>query len=613
MDNLLKFFVSFFFVLGSFVPVKAIEGKLTAQLSKQKVGVGEQFQIVFSLNGRGDNFKAPSFSEFNFLGGPSQSTSMQIINGSMSQSVSFTYYLSGKKEGYYTIGSASIICEGKKVESAPLKIEVVKGNPNQQQQGGMGSQRSQRGNSHTGGQVTEKELADNIFMRTNISKTKVYQGEQVLVTYKLYRRLDVMQYQVNDMPKYNGFWKEDVKTDNQNYSENIDGIQYAVTEIKRSILIPQRSGSLEIDPLDITCLVRIKGRKQNSIFDDFFGFGGYQDINFNVKGKSTKIEVLPLPSNKPSYFDGAVGNFSLSAKADKNKLKSNEAVSLKLTISGKGNIKLVDPFELKLPNEIETYEPKTLDNISITSSGISGSRTFEYLLIPRHSGQYSIPSVNFSYFDTETKTYKTLSTNPIDIDVDKGSDDEKESANIVSNAAKEDVVAIGNDIRYIKSSTELKPQSTPFFNSALFYVLLILPIAGTLFFTLFKEKIIPSNTNAAEYKMKKAASIAQKHLSVAQQYLTNQKQDAFYNETLKAVNGYLNDRLRIPTSGLNKSSINEILAQKKIPAEVINQLLSIIDQCEFARFSPDGSQSAKENIYSETLAVIEKIENNLKA
>ncbi|MCC7050808.1 MAG: protein BatD, partial [Bacteroidia bacterium] len=419
-------------------------------------------QVTYTLNANGNGFKAPSFSDFQFLGGPSQSTSMQIINGNMSQSISYTYYLAGKAPGNYTLSSAGIAVNGKKIESNSLKIEVTKEQAaqNSPQQGR--NQGNNRNNSNGAESISEKELADNVFLKAVASKTATYQGEQIVVTYKLYRRIDVVQYQLKEMPKYNGFWKEDIKIDNQNYNESIDGIQYLVTDLKKIVLVPQRSGQLQVDPLDIDVLIRLKARRSNNFFDDFFGMSSFQNYNLPLKSKPLTINVKSLPDNAPEGFSGIVGNLSISGKLTKDKLNANESVSLKVTISGKGNLKLIEPFKLNLPEEIETYDPKVSDNIIVNAQGISGSKTFEYLLIPRGGGDFKIAPLSFGYFDAQSNAYKTISTEEFKLSV-KGQS--LASSNLAGPQIthKEDVKIKGNDIAYIKSEPGLIVKNNYFF------------------------------------------------------------------------------------------------------------------------------------------------------
>ena len=587
--------------------VMAQDAVLTASTSRTQVGVGEQFQISYSLNGSGGNFRAPEMRDFAVLSGPNQSSSMSFVNGNMSQSLSYSYIIAAQREGKFTIGPASIVVNGKTITSKSLTIEVVK-NPaaNQQGQGGQG-----RGQ--------EQGAADNneLFIRASVDKSKVYVGEQLLVTFKVYTRVNIVQNALTKAPVFNGFWSEDIVSTNQQATlrpEVLDGVQYQVAEIKKTILMPQRAGTLEITELVMDFVKRVQQKnRSNSFFDQFFG-GGYQDVRATARSKALKIEVLPLPTvGKPADFNGAVGDFGMESRlSNTNKtLKSNDATNLYITISGKGNLKLIDPFKLKLPPEIESYDAKINDKIGTSTAGVSGSRTFDYLLIPRHSGSYKIPPVSFSYFDVSKKSYVTLSTPEFPLEVVKGSANESE-ANTTVITAKEDVKILGNDIRYIKTKTVLKKAGTEFFGSTLFYFLLTLPFLLFILFLLLFKKYMDSMKDTVSQKSKKATKIARKRMEIANQHLQSNNYDAFYNELFKSINGYLSDKLNISIADLSKEKITENLKSRGVEEQAINLLITTLNKSEFARFAPVKSSAAMQTDYNDTLATITKIEEELK-
>ena len=458
--------------------------ELTVSASKTKLAVGEQFQITYSLNTSGNGFRHPSFNDFDVYSGPNQSTSMQIINGAMSQSVSYSFILAPRKEGTYTIIPASITVNGKKTESKSLTINVLKGGNNNQQQQNSGNQQRQSQQQKSG----TEELGNNLFIKASVDKSKVYVGEQLVVTYKVYTRVSIVDNGLTKAPVFNGFWSEDVFSPNKQatlHPEVIDGIQYQVAEIKKTILIPQHSGTLNIDAMEMDCVIRMSV-KSNNFFDQFFG-GGYRDSKVSIKSRTLQIEVMPLPEvGKPDGFSGAVGEFSIETKVNKNKLKTNDGVNYLLTLSGKGNIKFIEPIKLDLPKEFESFDPKMNDKISVSNTGISGSRTYDYLLIPRVAGNLEIPALHFSYFDPQKKEYIILKSAEIPIEVEQG---EGEKATVTNNSSisKEDVKMLGSDIRFIKSKTELERKGHFFFDSYLFYFLLILPLIGLVVFLLLKK------------------------------------------------------------------------------------------------------------------------------
>ncbi|MEK6616210.1 MAG: BatD family protein, partial [Bacteroidota bacterium] len=398
--NILKIFFFSFLTLGTGCILFA--QKFTASVNKNKIAVGEVFQLDFSINASGKSFSPPSFSDFTIYSGPNQSTSMQIINGSMSQSITLSYYLAAKKEGTFTIGSASITVGNNTLQSNAITIEVVKGGNTQQTQ-----TQSQGG---TQDKTSGKANSENLFAKTFVSKSKVYAGEQIVITHKVYTRMNLKGFQNVKFPSYNSFWAQEVgrNTQYEVTTENVNGVAYNVVEIKKAFLFAQRSGKIEIEPMEVECVVREKSGKRNDPFsqffgnDPFFGFDSYKDVLYTVKSNAVTMEVVPLPeANKPVDFPGAVGNFSMNATIDKDKVKANEGVTLKITISGKGNLKLIDAPKMNFPDEIERYDPKTNENISVSGSGVSGSKTFEYLIIPRYEGIYKIQPCSFNYFDAD--------------------------------------------------------------------------------------------------------------------------------------------------------------------------------------------------------------------
>ncbi|MES2592295.1 MAG: BatD family protein [Bacteroidota bacterium] len=582
--------------------------KLTAQASKSRVAVGESFQISFSLNSSGSNFKAPALNEFDVYSGPNQSTSMSYINGSMSQSITLSYIVAAKKEGKLTIGAASVNVNGTAIQSAPFTIEVVKSNASAQNQG----------NNNQGAQAPSaptENLSDNLFVKTIVSKTKAYQGEQITVTHKVYTRYQLRGFQDIKFPDYTGFWTQDVVNSQQIQvtNESIDGVTYQVGELKRTYLFAQRSGKLEIEPMVIECVVRKQSNKRpRDIFEQFFG-GGYEDATYSVKSKAAVIEIMPLPeTNKPSGFSGAVGDYAFKAQISKEKVKTNDAVNLVITLSGKGNIKLVDPLKVEFPEDFETYDPKIKENITAGATGVSGSKAFDYLIIPRHEGDYKIDQINFSYFDPEKKQYITLPSPEFNIHVDKGKEDPA-SASVFTPRSKEDVRILGNDIRYIKTNNiEFKPKDDYFFGSPLFYFSLIAPCFAFIGFLFVRRKNIEQNKDMVAVKSRKATKMAKKRLVLAEQYLKANNKEQFYVEIFKALYGYISDKLNIPVADLNKEHISEKLNKANVNTATVQQLISTLDNCEYARYAPSAVSGDLNGIYNSTVELITKIENEIR-
>ncbi len=578
---------------------------LTTTVSSTKVAVGEGFQVQFSLSGGGKNFKLPPMSEFEILEGPYQSSSTSITNNVVNQSSSLTYVIAAKKEGKLTLGPATILSNGKTIQSNSITIEVTKGAVS------SGNQ-----NNNTSGQAVTKpttsDLGDNIFVRTQVNKSKVYVGEVIDVTFKVYTRMEMQLRNITKLPSYDGFFVQNIKTNEQTKqtNETIDGITYVVGEIYKTYLIPQHTGKLTIDPFEIECVVRQKSkRKPRDIFEQMMGVG-YEEVLHPMKSTPVIIDVQALPeTGKPEGFSGAVGSYTYKAVMSKEKIKADEAVNLTLTLSGNGNIKLIEPTKVNLPEDFETYDAKTSENISVTRSGISGTKTFDYLFIPRHEGDYQIEPLNFSYFDPSKKEYITLPSPTFNLHVEKGTGT---SATVVGGTnAKEELKVLGNDIRYIKTSTVLKEKENFFFGSALFYTLLISPLICFILFLFIRRKNIEQNKDGIAVKSRMATKMARKRLSIATQHLKANNKELFYIEIFKSLYGYISDKLNIPVADLNKEHISETLKNRSVSEGTIEKLITTLDNCEFARYAPTSVSGDLNGIYNSTVELITKIENEI--
>jgi hypothetical protein len=576
--------------------------KLSASLGKNPVAVGEPFQITFSLDASGSGFQGPDLSNFDVLSGPNGAQSMQIINGNMSQSISYSYYISAKKEGHFTLGPAYINYGGKKIESNTVTVDVGKAS--------TGSKNQQPGTSTK----SERKGDENLFVKTFVSKSSVYQGEQVLIIYKVYAHLNLVNFKDAKIPSYTGFWSQDIPTP-QNYTvykEMLNGLQYMVVEFRKTFLFPQRSGTLEIDPIEIDCIVRQQSSRQQDPWS-FFG-PSQEDVVYKVKGVGTRIEVKPLPeSGKPAGFSGAVGQFSLKAKINKDKVKANEAINLNMSVTGKGNISLVDVPKIQTPPDIESYDPKPSENINVTAGGVEGAKSSEVVLIPRYAGSYSVAPIEFSYFDPEKKSYITLHSPEFKISVDK-SDGEPATVNgMMPSNKRKDVAVIGSDIRYIKTSgIDLHEKNKHFFGTAVFCTGFILPFLSFLIFVFVQRKRQNDNSNLLQLKMRKATGVARKRLKKAQDFASANQKGPFYQEVFHALYGYLSDRLCIPVSDLSKSSVTTELQKRGVSDQTTNDLLEVIDACELARYAPSASSSDLMGLYDRSILSITKLENEIQ-
>ncbi len=587
--------------------------------AKNVVRTGERFKIVYTLNAEGTDFKGPGLDDFRVLSGPnvSQSSGIQIINGKVSRSVEYTfsYILTATKDGIFTVPPARVNIDGKTFESNSLKIQVVRGSSPQQNQQG---QTTQPGGTKT----SEDDFEDDVFIKVIVDKKNPLQGEQIIVTYKVYYCINISAPEFTKEPAFRGFWVKNLLKDRQSYvqyTESYKGQQYHVAEVKKFALFPQKSGKLVIEQADAICQAQIKTKTQQSsrdpFFDNFFNdpfFNRYRTVEVGLQSNPLTINVRPLPTrNRPADFNGAVGNFDFTSSIDKTELKANEALNLKFTVSGTGNIELIDKINITFPPDFEVYDPKITKNITTTQNGISGRKYFEYLIIPRVPGEFKIGPVKFSYFNLKKKQYMTLSSPEFTINVTKG--DGLASNITYSGINQADIKYIGTDIRYIRTQPhQLSIKGTYFFGSILFYILLIAPVLLFILFTIIWKKELKKRSNIALMRNRKATKVAHKRLKTAQTFLKENKKDDFYVEVSQALWGYLSDKCSIPMANLSMETVNETLTKKEVKEEIIKQFIDTLNNCEFARFAPGENASTMENIYNEAVNMISLMESELK-
>jgi hypothetical protein len=577
------------------------------------VSVGEQFQLEYSVNANVSGFIAPDLRSFKILAGPStmSSTSVQIINGKASQnySLSYTYVLQAVKEGRFIVGPAEITFNKKKYNSNSLNIEVVKGKGNAQQNVNQGKNPANQNSQPASVEVDNS----NLFVTVQVDRKSLYQGECLVATIKVYTRYDIAGFEDMKFPSYSGFFAQDIETPNQVQfqQEKINGVTYQAGVIKKSILFPQRSGEITIDPYELTLVARIRTNKRpQSIFDDFFG-PSYQEVRKKLQSNPIKISVKPLPAGKPGSFDGAVGSFTMNASVDKKQVKANDAVTLKINISGTGNLKLLEAPKITFPSDFDSYDPKVTLNAKNSLTGSLGTKTFEYLMIPRNAGDFKIPSTEFSYFNTSTKQYSTLKTDEFVIHVAKGNEDR--NSTVVGGVAHEDIKYLGKDIRFIKvNNLVVLPKGDVFFGSLTFYLVYIFIFLLFIIILVVRHKYIKQNANIALMKNRKANKQAKKRLVTAAKYMKEDNRERFYDEIMKAFWGYLSDKLTIPVSELSKDSATLALSNKEIDPSIIKQLVELINICEYARYAPVGESSQPERLYNESIDVISKLEQKLR-
>ena len=531
---------------------------------------------------------------------------MQIINGAVSASLSYTFYLQPRNLGKYTIGSATIKYKGTPYKTDPITIQVEKGS--------SGSAAQQNNNQNSSGVSTE-EIAKNVFVRATADRLKAYMGEQVTVTYKLYSRLSIAsQMSISKLPQYPGFWAEEMETPN-NISfttETYQGKKYRVGVLKKVALFPTQTGELNVTPFELDVPVQVqKKRRSNNVFDDFFNdpfFGVGQTIDFTAKSNSLKIKVQPLPSaSVPDSFNGAVGEFSMDSQINKRSTKTNEPVTMKLTISGTGNISLLDMPKINLPAGFEQYEPKVNEQVN-RSGRISGKKTAEYLIVPRDAGKKEIPPVKFSYYDINKKSYVTLSTPAYSLNVEQGT-----SANSQEYAGKEDVKMLGEDIRYIKTDTESLHRTGGFIlNGFGFWAAVGFPFIIGFGLVVWKRREDKLAGNVQLMRYQRAQKVARLRLKKAKSLMDAGDHNAFYSEISLALFGYLEDKFHIPKSELSVDRASSELQKRGLESELIAEFERVANKCEFIRFAPKESETeAVAEMYDELSHVITEIEKSL--
>lgn len=586
-------------------------------ICKKQVSVGEQFQVSYELSGDGKDFRSPNFTNFEIVGGPfsSTSSSVQIINGSVSKTNTQTYsfHLRAIKEGKFTIPQASITVDKKRITSEPCEINVVASSNGSTTYSG-----SSTNNSTTQVGIGNKE----VFLEAVPNKKKVYLGEQVLLTYRLFYTIPISQVSVSKAPSYSGFWTKDITDNNGSLQQSSivrDGQQYYVSTIQEIVLFPQKTGELIVDPLDITCIAQIKQQRNRSQgydpFDDFFGdiLGtSYTNVRKDIKSQPFEIEVLPLPTaNKPSSFKGAVGQYTFTSKIDKSELNVNEAFTLTLTVSGKGNIELLELPKPVFPPDFEVYDPKITSSVKSNALGISGSKKAEYIIIPRVSGDFILEEIDFSYFNPTLGKYETLCSEEYLIKVNKteGSAGKTE----IYTPGQADIKYLGSDIQHINTSNStLNITGVYFFLSPAYIIIVCLMIIVFIAALIIYKRINKFNKNQVLVRNKQATKVAKKRLLSAHNFMKENNQNKFYEEFSQALWGYISDKLNIVRSQLSMETVKEMMLSKDINEDIVNEFIDLLHNCEFARFAPGDPSKKMDELYQKGIEIITKAERILK-
>ena len=573
------------------------------------VVVGDQFRLSYTVTTQKvKDFRAPSIKGFDVLMGPSRSqqSNTQIVNGNVTStsSITFTYILMANNAGEYTIPGASIVADGDQMVSNSVRIKVLP-----QDQGDSNSSSSSSTHSSSGTGVSNQDL----FITASASKTNVYEQEAFVLTYKIYTRESNLQLNNAKLPDFKGFHSQEIEmTTNARWTpEHYQGRNYYTTVYRQFVLFPQQSGKLYIDPAQFQMTVG-KPVQSDDPFDAFFNGGSNViEIKKSISTPKIAINVNPLPAGKPADFSGGVGEFNISSSINNKELKTNDAITIKLVISGTGNLKLISNPEIKFPDDFEVYDPKVDNQVRLTREGLTGNKVIEYLAIPRHAGTYKIPGVSFSYFDIRSKSYKTLKTEEYVINVEKGAGNADQ---VIANFTnKEDLKVLGEDIRYIKQNeVTLQPKGSFFYGSMTYWLFYIIPALAFIIFFIIYRKQAAENANVAKMRTKKANKVATKRMKLAGKLLSENNKDAFYDEVLKALWGYISDKLNIPVSRLSKDNIEEKLRNHGVNEELIKEFLNALNDCEFARFAPGDENQAMDKVYSSSIEVISKMENSIK-
>lgn len=578
----------------------------------KSVVLNQHFRLTYTVNTT--NAKEPQIAdmpEFDILSGPNISTqqSYSSVNGKMtsSASVTFTYILMPKSEGNFTIPPAKIEVKGEEYTSNSVDIKVLPADQSVASQQGNSNRRRQNN-------ITSTNIGDDdLFMRATLNKTKVYEQEAVLLTYKVYSAVNLTNLSF-PTPELKGFNIQEVELpqEKQFELEHYNGRNYNTIVWRQFVLFPQESGKLQIPSLDFEAVVAVQNRRSMDPFEMMFnGFAGYVDVKKMLKTKPLELEVEKLPFGKPADFSGGVGNFSISSTISDTNLKTNSEFTLKVTVKGAGNMRLLGNPQLELPVEFESYDPVIDNKFRLSANGFKGEKVYEYLITPKASGTYTIPAVHMSYFDTSTNTYKTVETKPFTVNVEK-SDAPLATTVVTSPVNKEKGKLLASDIRHIKYGDNETQENERLFASSLYLLLYIAPLLLVLLFLVIYRKKVAENANTSLVRTKKANKVATKRLKAAKALMKENNVNAFYDEILKAMWGYTSDKLSIPMSQLSKENIASTLLERNVPQELITEFQNLLIEGEFARYAPGDKGATMEKVYTMSINVISKMENSIK-
>ena len=601
-----KWFLPFY--LFTFLPLAALAQTLTGRAPAQ-VAVGEQFRLSYTVNtDDAKGFRAGEIPDaFDVLMGPStsQQSSFQMVNGhtSSSSSITYTYILSAKKNGTFTIPAAHVTAGGKSITSNELHIKVS----GQAQQGGQqgGHQQSSTGEIRNAGSAIS---GSDLFIKVTASKQHVREQEPILLTYKVYTLVGLTQLN-GKMADLKSFYSREVPLpqEKQFHIENLNGKAYRTVTWQQYVVFPQTTGKLEIPSITYEGIVVQQNRNVDPFEAFFNGGSGYVEVKKQIKAPGITIQVDPLPQ-RPAGFSGGVGRYSISAQLDKNEVKANDPVKLRVVVTGVGNMKLLKQPEVKFPKDFDHYDAKVTDKTQLTTSGLEGSITYDFLAVPRHQGDYEIPAIEYIYFDTQANAYKTVKTEPFQLHVEKGS-----GSSSSTYTGQEDVKQLNSDIHYIKTGdTRQRGVDEFFFASTEYWVSLALLLLGFIsLFIIFRQRAI-ENADIVKQRAGKANKVASKRLKKAAKLMAGGKQNEFYDEVLRALWGYVGDKLNMPVEQLSRENISQQLESRNVSSETISQFIGALDECEFARYAPGDATGNMNKVYDAAMTAITQIAATMK-
>lgn len=600
-----------YFVLLLSVFALAARGQKFVAEAPSQVAVGEQFRLTYTINTQNvSGFRVGNIpDELEVLMGPSTSSqsSFQIINGhtTSTSSITYTYILCASKNGTFNIPAANISAGGKKLTSNSLKIHVsgTAGGRNGQTQRGRGQQQQMR---DAGSKISGSDL----FIKVSANKKSVHEQEPILLTYKVYTLVDLTQLE-GKMPDLKGFYTQEVKLPQQKSFkiETINGRQYRTVTGSQYVMFPQKTGKLEIPSITFNGVVVQRNRSVDPFEAFFNGGSGYVEVKQKIKAPGLTINVEPLPA-RPANFSGGVGRFNISAQLNKKELKANEPITLRVVVSGNGNLKLVKAPTVNFPKDFDKYDAKITDNTKLTANGIEGNMVYDFLAIPRHPGKYEIPAVEFTYFDTNTNSYKTAKTESFTLDVAKGVNN---GGGVSSFTGQEDLKQLNKDIRFIKTG-DAKPHDVNdfFFGSTAYWIVLgVLALIFVSLFVVFRKRAI-DNANIGKMRGKKANKMAARRLKKARKLMDAGKQSEFYDEVLRALWGYVGDKLNMPVEQISRENISQCLAEHGVMDDVVKRFIDALDECEFERYAPGDAKGNMNKTFEAAMTAIMDIEESMK-